>query len=810
MNHYMNLVKRYLKLNKNRCIVTMIGVSLATALLYLILNFSWSSLLQTRAEARKETDYEIVLLTETEEQIEQIKADDRVKSVYVGPYYRESTEGSKQYDNALYINLTHPYRMRSALEKMKAQYGVDGVLNMSIAETYMQDDGSIFYIIALTVLLISFIFAIFGIGIVRNSVELFTFEQIKDYGNLRCIGATKRQLKQIIYMEGVILELSGNALGIVIGSILSVLIGKWYHVNAGFHFLPILPILIAFLGDLYFAMRESCKVINHLSPVSAIRGEYRIRKEKIKVRRKSIMGRLFGVEGDYAYKNIMRNPGRFRKTALIFGLGIGVVIATAGVINSVSGILEKNEEQYGYYQIYYRHPLGIDEEIDTVESGLPSADYLQNIADMEEVESAKRLYAADILVADYRNVFGHYTDDLTCELEPWMNRIYESAEEKGLVFTSLSNGIANMEIRGYDEEDFNKLKPALTDGTLDVGEHGLVLVNYGEHLLWSDAEQLENMIDGWQHIQYTDYQVGDTIDLVDMKKYREMVKEKWKPVTEKYQEVLQYEVKTSEDGVDLQPGETRDNFEEKEEYRNEINAVAQECWEQLIASGDYTTYTIEGILDGNPLEYTVGPIFIVPQENYYTISGTDSTMMTGFGYHFNDFSIKKYEQAVSKVNVDYFLDQRDYEASGYVMFEYLLNESWSVLRIVILVVALIILMSSFNIINSTASSLYLRKKEFAQLRVIGVSKRQLIRMLLLEGVVNTVVSSFVGIMLGLLFGGGGTTLVSMGFGIIRFRFPYITAAFCVLVTFCILGGSVYFPMRKMKLNMAEDLTAAGE
>ncbi len=117
---------------------------------------------------------------------------------------------------------------------------------------------------------------------------MFTLEQVKDYGILRCVGSTKKQLKAIIYIMGAVLEGTGIGIGVVIGVVVSVIIGFAKDINAGFHVLPMIPILIAYFGDLYFVMNENCKLVTKMTPISAVRGEYRIKKEKIqKTRQRS-------------------------------------------------------------------------------------------------------------------------------------------------------------------------------------------------------------------------------------------------------------------------------------------------------------------------------------------------------------------------------------------------------------------------------------------------------------------------------------------------------------------------------------------
>ena len=79
MKNYLYLSVRYLKLKKKRSIVTIIGVSVAVIVLYMMLNLCWSWLLDARENARKDNDYEIVFFTDDTENLQQLMKDDRVK-----------------------------------------------------------------------------------------------------------------------------------------------------------------------------------------------------------------------------------------------------------------------------------------------------------------------------------------------------------------------------------------------------------------------------------------------------------------------------------------------------------------------------------------------------------------------------------------------------------------------------------------------------------------------------------------------------------------------------------------------------------
>ena len=80
---------------------------------------------------------------------------------------------------------------------------------------------------------------------------------------------------------------------------------------------------------------------------------------------------------------------------------------------------------------------------------------------------------------------------------------------------------------------------ALEEGTLDVSDHGIVLVNRGNVLLSEseiyseDTVTLEN-----REMMLTDYHVGDTVDFLDMNQYYERANKLLQPVQQENEKEL--------------------------------------------------------------------------------------------------------------------------------------------------------------------------------------------------------------------------------------------------------------------------------
>lgn len=830
MTSYVMLAVKYLQQNRRRSLITILGAMITVLVLYTGLNFAYSFLLYARQMEREKQDYEFVLLTEDEAEIEEILNDSRIKSAYVGPYYDGRME--TLYSNALYINTNNPYRMNATLTDLEENYGISGEYNDNLATLYMQGyDGSFVAVMILFTILVCYIFAIFGVGIVRNAIQLSMLENIRDYGNLRCIGSSNRHLKRIVFLQGLIMEGMGILLGSVFGTIASVIISVVLkrmgivEMNAGFHLLPFLMIAVIFIFDLFFIMRENVRLVTRISPVAAIRGEYEIKMPKIEKRRRNVLQilfqKLFGVDGDYAVKNVLRNPRRFTRTVatLIFG-----IVAFMGIISAAHSfvVMEKKKfEEYKYYQLYFENVLEKDETIEMVESSLPSVEVLTELSNLEDITDVKRMYSAKSYVSSPEAIYSHMSEEF---LETYtgkaIERLYGASqtEEASPLLLSTLKGVV---CYGYNEEDIMNYQSVLVDGTLEVSPQGVILVN--QTRTENSYEDIVTGIDMYEtvHVAYTDYNVGDTIELLDIGELHRRVDGPLKELGEEYDNALR-ELKQNS-GYNVQEVKALED-----EYFDKKESLVMECEQQLAEEGFYKAYTIEGIVSEDvnlsACSYTDEMLrVIMPLDTYFDLTGTDESEPTGMMFRVKGifFHSKQLERIVSEIT------QTDMESDMSINGEVtslsdsvcnvsdymdLLQEIKLISGVLLgggLVVLFILLMFALNTVNTTASNLYLRRKEFAQLRVIGVSKRHLMRMVMLEGIIEALIADVIGILLGTGLCYGLFKILDMMIPNYRyeFYFPYGMAAIGVILSVLLLCGSIYVPLSRLGNDLADGLRA---
>lgn len=784
MKDFKELAGRYLAFNKRRTILTILGVALSSMVLFVLINTILSFYITARNDTREKVKYEMVFLCDSEETANELAKENCIIASQIVEKELPKDKGGVKYE--VYANFEHPYLMKGDIEELTAKYSVECQAT-ALGGYYYTEEGSPLVVLGAFALLIAYIFATFGVAVVRNSIQLMTLEQIRDYGMLRCMGSTKKQLKEMVFKMGFLLEISGIAIGIVLGFLVYLPIALTAKMEIGFHVVSVIFIVVAFVFDLYFVMQENCKFVNKLTPVAAVRGEFKIKTHKIKARRKSLAGLLFGIEGDYASKNLKRNPARMWKSVGAMSMGIAMSIVAISMCGILYSYATNDTKQYGKYQVEDRGPYMPGFEQGWTELMMMPDEYAEQLEASKYVSVSKDVYEAYWYTADFMELLDHYTREFMYESDfgrykrsgiDW----YEKNKDKNIDENEWVKGLHELDLAecsliGYDEEDYADLEEALIEGTVDLSENGILLVN-GTGAMVESSEDL-NMV--YREYTMTNYKVGDTVEFVDYQKL-----DAW--------------IRTRIKGVELQ---TEDG-----EFDYELGySILYEGYQEMVKQGVARTYVIEGILnqDVNRAILFDGPRFVLPLEQFFDETGLTEENTAGKMYHLKGMQLDKPLKKALEGMVEY----GAYEQSRYLEALYMMS---TILKVVIgagCFVLFVVVVNMLNVINTTASDLHLRRKEFAQLRVLGMSKKKLTFTVLLEGLIAAFFSGIIGVALGYLIVALVMNAVNYGY-YVEFSFSWGWSAVFVLLSTLILCLTVYLPIRNMKLNVAEELQAGGE
>ena len=298
---------------------------------------------------------------------------------YVDVYAKFNKYGSKNYlnvaanvldlDEEIFVNgYTHYFtedeekeykEFTSELAKAKYQYDINGYLIM--LENNPLDEnttGGLGY----AVLIVCIIIVITSVFCIKNSFDISITEKIKQYGMLRSIGATKKQIKRNVYYEGTILGIIGIPLGIVLGLIASyiliivcnIFLKEMLNVNTGLKlFLSIswFSIVVAImLGiiTIYLSALRSARKASKVSPINSIRNSADIKIKSKKIKSPKVINKLFGIGGEISYKNFKRNKKKYRTTVISIVVSVAVFIGLSYFIGEAFNSVKMEIKTYDY------------------------------------------------------------------------------------------------------------------------------------------------------------------------------------------------------------------------------------------------------------------------------------------------------------------------------------------------------------------------------------------------------------------------------------------------------------------------------
>ncbi len=238
------------------------------------------------------------------------------------------------------------------------------------------------YLVYCLVLIFATFIGGFAAIVIRNSFVISVVERTRDYGMLRCIGASKKQIRKIAFYEALILGVAGEVIGILFSYLflyLGIGIGKRYLSFLEEFQLVHRPLLmiatcLIILAIVLVALLEPTRQINALNPLNALRNQKDVKKERFRAGRKMgwLIEKIFGVEGAYAYKNLSRNRRRFITTTASCVVGVTFFIGINAASSNVVQLVEETMiASPGYNTVLYVHPREMDLE-DSIEKELES------------------------------------------------------------------------------------------------------------------------------------------------------------------------------------------------------------------------------------------------------------------------------------------------------------------------------------------------------------------------------------------------------------------------------------------------------
>ena len=195
-----------------------------------------------------------------------------------------------------------------------------------------------------------------AIIVVSNAFRVSAGERTKQFGILKSVGATKKQIRMTVIYEGIFLSLIGLPLGFVVGlmlQFLAVLMTNQlmnttahqltFGLYPGLTVIAIIGAFLIILLSVYLPARKAAKI----PAINAIKGASEIKTKKSKMKNPRIIGKIFGFEGTLAAKQLKRSKRHFRATVISLCISIILILASASLRTHMGVILDGRTEQMG-------------------------------------------------------------------------------------------------------------------------------------------------------------------------------------------------------------------------------------------------------------------------------------------------------------------------------------------------------------------------------------------------------------------------------------------------------------------------------
>ena len=243
---------------------------------------------------------------------------------------------------------------------------------------------------------------LFSVVVIYNIFQVGIANKIQEYGKIKALGATKKQMKQLIFREGMFLTISSIPVGLLLGFLIAKCGFNWLVeqgnlVSTGtgsmgvqnqqmpLFSLPVmlLCIFVSFL-TVALALRKPMKIVSRISPIEATR--YLENAETHKKGKRN--GRKNVTVFSMAMANITGNPKRTIGTILTMGFSCVLFVIISNYVGNIDTEHEARlSVNHGQFELQLDYSAEYDERypennLDTILTDDPLNDSL-----IEEIKS---------------------------------------------------------------------------------------------------------------------------------------------------------------------------------------------------------------------------------------------------------------------------------------------------------------------------------------------------------------------------------------------------------------------------------------
>lgn len=355
--------------------------------------------------------------------------------------------------------------------------------------TIMESGGfgySVFLMIYMIAAIVMIIIIIASVFCIRNSFSISITEKIKQYGMLSSIGATKCQIRNMVFYEAFILGIIAIPIGIIVGTGLiyillkvgETILSKYLYGVKFIFSVNIWMIIVSIVLSaitIYFSANKSAKKASKISPIEAIKNKEDIDITNKKIKSSKIIKKIFGVGGDIAYKNLKRNKKRYKTTIISIVVSVSIFIGMSSFVNYVFKIQNSYYNDYQYNVFVKPNNYEKAKKVESIIKKLGEENYAVERVAYAYCQNCKEHYSKDL--KDIANSFNVKPDSTV--------NIYSLGDKE------YNNFISKLGLKYNDVKD------------------KAILIDYKTGFITNDGEE------HYKIYRIFDYEKGDTLEIIN-------------------------------------------------------------------------------------------------------------------------------------------------------------------------------------------------------------------------------------------------------------------------------------------------------
>lgn len=321
-----------------------------------------------------------------------LPVEDANYSVYVSQSYIENKAGGPAYSAYVRLNGSDGWSKSAIQAELSALCGELGIRleKMQFSTWYfslIEQRGSqyvaiiafISLIVALVCTLV--IYSLFYVSITRKTNE---------YGKLRTIGITGRQMKRIVFREGFSLSAIGIPIGIVAGAAAGyILVPRGFHTPMVFAIAAITALFMYLC--VMAAVIKPARTAARVTPIEAVR--YAVDPNDVAFSQTKSLHRSLSAK-NLAFLNFARNKKKTALTVLSLGVCGVLLMASSAYFNSIDPLaMARRSFPYGEIRLelgdYGPQSHDSEQYLELQKLGLLTEDFMESIRGIDGVEDVK-------------------------------------------------------------------------------------------------------------------------------------------------------------------------------------------------------------------------------------------------------------------------------------------------------------------------------------------------------------------------------------------------------------------------------------